>query len=92
MRELNLIYGIRFLELIYDKFYRDFIDEEIALDTDDLNCKVQLAEELPEIVYFSLNSGVQNQLIRLIQLGEPDVLLKVLESMPTFIQKFDNDW
>lgn len=40
MRELNLIYGIRFLELIYDKFYRDFIDEEIALDTDDLNCKV----------------------------------------------------
>jgi len=26
MRELNVIYGIRFLELIYDKFYMEFID------------------------------------------------------------------
>lgn len=30
----------QFIDLFYKSFFEKFIDEEIALDTDDLNCKV----------------------------------------------------
>ena len=52
---IKIIYGCltphQFINVYYLPFFEKFIDQEIALDTDDLNCKVQLAEDLPELVF-----------------------------------------
>jgi len=53
LKEVQICFSDYFLDLFYLPFYKQFIDSEIGLDTDDLNCKVKLAEDMPELIFIT---------------------------------------